>query len=167
MCYYFLPEDFKKLNREVEHIICRIKQIGRDMGASCEEGAETYHDNFAYEEGERQQAMWSRRLREFMKVMENAQIISPEKKSEKVALGSKITICNENTQEEKTFVIGSYMTFDDPGSISYNSPLGSQLIGASEGDVCECSIAGKKRLYEIVAISYVVLYRINGNSSSG
>jgi transcription elongation GreA/GreB family factor len=151
-CYYFFPEDFRKLNHEIEQIICRIKQIGHEMGQSCQEGAETFHDNFAYEEGERQQTMWSRRLRDFMKVKEKVQLVPPGNKPEKVALGSQITIFDEDAQEEKTFVIGSYMTFDNPEAISYNAPLAKQLIGASEGDICECIIAGKKRIYEILKI---------------
>ena len=59
---------------------------------------------------------------------------------------------DEDIQEEKTFLIGSYMTFDNPETISYNAPLTKQLIGASEEDICECVIAGKKRFYEILKI---------------
>ncbi|OHA24282.1 MAG: hypothetical protein A3G52_02045 [Candidatus Taylorbacteria bacterium RIFCSPLOWO2_12_FULL_43_20] len=63
---FFLPEDFEKLNQEITGLCDRIKQIGKEMGESCREGAETFHDNFAYEDGERQQAMLSTRLRKFI-----------------------------------------------------------------------------------------------------
>ena len=152
MSFYFLPEDYEGLNREIECIVRRIKLIGRDMGESCQQGAETYHDNFAYEEGERQQAMWSRRLQEFLRVKEKAQVVTPDKKFEKVSLGSQITISDEETGEQKTFRVGSYLVFQDQKCVSYNAPLAQQLMGASKGDICECDIAGKKRVFEIVEI---------------
>jgi thymidylate kinase len=30
-----------------------IREIGRQMGQACEEGAETFHDNFGWEDGDR------------------------------------------------------------------------------------------------------------------
>lgn len=66
--YYFLKEDFEALNAEINKIADKIKEIGKEMGKSCQEGAETFHDNFAYEDGERQQYMWSGRIRELIRI---------------------------------------------------------------------------------------------------
>ncbi len=43
MKFYFLREDFEKLTALIREVSDRIREIGQEMGASCREGAETYH----------------------------------------------------------------------------------------------------------------------------
>ena len=40
--YYFLRKDFEALSEEIAKIADRIKEIGKEMGKSCQEGAETF-----------------------------------------------------------------------------------------------------------------------------
>jgi transcription elongation GreA/GreB family factor len=152
MPYYFLKNDFDELKRQIWEVNRRIKAIGQEMGASCQEGAETFHDNFAYEDGERQQRMWSQRLRELLEIYENAQIFNPSVTSETVAIGRSVTVFDYDTEEEKTFNVGSYMCFNGNDTISYNAPLAKILLGASVGDVRKGKIAGKKKELEIIDI---------------
>lgn len=48
--FYFLPDDFEDLNDQIEQICERIEELGKEAGESCQQGAETWHDNFAFEE---------------------------------------------------------------------------------------------------------------------
>jgi transcription elongation GreA/GreB family factor len=152
MSFYFLREDFGKLNAQIAEINSRIKQIGKEMGASCQEGAETFHDNFAYEDGERQQRMWSQLLRELIKINNNAAIINASGSTDRVDIGSCVTICDVSTGEEKTLRIGSYRVFENHGTVSYNAPIGRMLLGAEEGDVVIGEIAGQEKKFEILSI---------------
>jgi transcription elongation factor GreA len=153
MKFYFLREDFEKLNEQIQEINNRIREIGQEMGISCQEGAETFHDNFAYEEGERQQQMWSKRLKELLEINKNAAIIDSFEKGQQVGIGSRVTTVDFETGEEKTVFIGSYQVFGNNGCISYNSPLGQILLGAEEGDIVAGEIAGKEKKFEIVSIA--------------
>jgi len=153
MKYYFLREDFEKLNEQILEINNRIRKIGQEMGNSCQEGAETFHDNFAFEEGERQQQMWSRRLAELLEIYKNAILVDTAQNLGKVGIGSRVTAIDSETGERRTYFIGSYQVFSHNGRISYDSPLGRILLGAEEGDVVTGLIAGKKRRFEIVSIS--------------
>jgi len=152
MNYYFLLEDLDKLNEHIFKINARIKNIGKEMGASCQEGAETFHDNFAFEDGERQQQMWSKRLNELLHINNNATIYKPDSKLNKVCIGSVVTLYDEVTEEIKTIQIGSYMTFNNGKSISYNAPLSKILLGAFEGDVRKGKIGDRFRSYEVLEI---------------
>jgi transcription elongation factor GreA len=152
MSFYFLREDFGKLNAQIAEINARIKQIGKEMGASCQEGAETFHDNFAYEDGERQQQMWSVLLRELMEINNNAAIIDASGSADQVDIGSCVTICDVRTGEEKSLRIGSYRVFENHGTVSYNAPLGRMLLGAKEGEVVVGEIAGREKRFEILSI---------------
>ncbi len=152
MSYYFLEKDYRKLVDEMQSIEARIKDIGKEMGASCQEGAETFHDNFAYEDGERQQYMWSKRLSELRAIRNMARVVHPESEPERVALGRLVSVLDEDTDEITTYRIGSYMTFDGNRTISYSAPLARLLIGAEKGDVRSGIVSGKKRSFLVVDI---------------
>jgi transcription elongation factor GreA len=153
MKFYFLREDFEKLTALIGEVSGRIREIGQEMGASCREGAETYHDNFAYEEGERQQRMWSTRLKELLDINRNAAIIDGSDASRRVGIGSRVTIVETDTGEEKTVLIGSYQVFGGNGKVSYSSPLGKMLLGSEEGEIVFGEIAGREKKFEIVSIA--------------
>lgn len=151
--YYFLREDFKALNTEIEKIADKIKEIGKEMGKSCKEGAETFHDNFAHEDGERQQYMWSSRLRELIRIRNQTHIVEPQK-SDRLSLGLTAIIKDIDTDEMRTIKIGSYMVFaqQDGKVISYNAPLARMLIHGKVGEIKEAMIAGKKKCFLILKI---------------
>jgi transcription elongation GreA/GreB family factor len=150
--YFFLPEDFEQLSRQIINIADKIREIGQIMGESCEEGAETYHDNFAYEDGERQQYMWSKRLRELIAVKNNARVITLEEKPGRVTLGCRVNVLDLEMETEKEFQIGSYISFQN-NAISYAAPVARILIGAAPGDVRHGKIANKEKMFEILDIS--------------
>lgn len=154
MYYYFLKEDFEALNLEIQKAADKIKEAGQEMGKSCGEGAETYHDNFAYEEGYRQQQMWSGKIRELINVRNQAHVVDPQV-IDSVSLGCTVTISDEDTGEEKTFKIGSYMVLAkvEKETVSYNAPLARALIGKKVDDTAEITINKKKRVFTITDIS--------------
>jgi transcription elongation GreA/GreB family factor len=152
MKFYFLREDFEKLGEQIVQVNARIREIGREMGQSCQEGAETFHDNFAYEDGERQQRMWSLMLQDLVEINRNAEIIVPPASNGKVAIGSLVTLSDIETGEEKRVRIGSYRVFENHGAVSYSAPLGQILLGAKEGDTVTGVIAGKPKKFAIVGV---------------
>ena len=149
--YKFLPDDFKHLEQEIEQLSTRIKEIGQDMGKSCQEGAETFHDNFAYEQGERDQRMWAQRRHELLKFKNHAQIVNPSL-NPIVSIGKRIKIKNQETGEEQTWTIGSYLTFEDE-HISYAAPIAKLLIGAKSGEMRTGNIAGVVQTFIVLEVN--------------
>jgi transcription elongation GreA/GreB family factor len=153
--YYFLPEDFEKLNEKIAEICDKIKEIGKEMGESCREGAETFHDNFAYEDGERQQAQQANRVRQLIGIRNNSRVVTTQsqKDSNSVSIGKTVDLQDE-TGQKHTYVIGSYLTFtEEEHVISYNSPLARLIIGARVGDVKTGQIGHSKKTFTIMKIS--------------
>ncbi len=154
--YFFLKEDFAALSAEIEKVIDKIKDSGQEMGKSCQEGAETFHDNFAYEDGERQQLMWSKRLRELIAIRNNARVAEPENTHETVSLGQTVVFEDEDTGKKRTMKIGSYMVLSErekrAGAVSYNAPVARLFIRGKVGDTKEGVISGKKRSFHILEI---------------
>ncbi|MBU1409959.1 GreA/GreB family elongation factor [Myxococcota bacterium] len=154
MAYYFLENDFSHLRNSIQEIKERILEIGQEMGMSCQEGAETFHDNFAYEDGERQQYMWSKRLVDLQRIAKESRVIRPEEaiRQKRVCIGAQVMIEDVDTEKTMTVCFGSYMTFSK-GEISYASPLGRILMGAVEGDLREGLIAGTLKTFLVRSIS--------------
>jgi len=152
LCYYFLPNDYAGLQAHIKDISKRIKKIGKEMGESCEEGSETYHDNFAYEEGERQQFMWSKRLCELNHIRKHAKLYYPEANPDRVRPGCTVTYVDDDTGEKITIRIGSYLNFADSLAVSYNAPVAKALLGREEGDTCEAIICSRKKRLEILEV---------------
>lgn len=155
MHYFFTKEDFDGLNREIAVACDRIKDAGKEMGLSCQEGAETFHDNFAYEQGQRDQEMWSDRVRELVQVRNNAQIIVPGPNNGQVRIGRAITVRDLHSGTEKVFRVGSYMIFvetTDPPTLSYDAPMPKSLIGAREGEERFSFFGGERHHLEVVKI---------------
>jgi len=152
--YYFLKKDFDALNANIEKLADKIKEIGHEMGKSCQEGAETFHDNFAYEDGERQQYMWSTRLRELVRIRNQARVLLEPPKGDTATIGRTVTVEDENTGETLVMKIGSYMVLanEEGEVISYNAPLARMLVGGRVGDTRKSVVAGKKKSFRILKI---------------
>lgn len=153
MAYFFLREDFLALEDKIAEVEEKVRECGREMALSCQEGAETFHDNFAFEEGERQQRMWSREYGRLVELHRNARLVDPPTDNTVVALGKTVTMRDLETDKSVSYQIGSFLVFSSVlGRISYESPLARMIIGRRVGDECTALIAGKKRSFEIEKI---------------
>jgi len=149
MIYYFLKEDFDELNRKIHELIGRLKDISLESGKNCQED----RGIFTFEEGERQKQMLSTRLRELIRIKNNAKIIIPSRANERVSIGKKVTFRDEANGIIKTYNIGSYLVLiNKENTISYATPIARLLIGAQIGEMRSGEIAGEKRDFYILKI---------------
>lgn len=153
MRYYFAGEDLLILKRNIEQLRERIKKIGKNMGESCGEGAETFHDNFAFEDGERQLNMLTRQYAELKQISDNA-VIAKAEQAEKAMFGNIVLYKDLSNGIEKVVEISSYMVMRKSKKlISYNSPLGKLLLGAEEGEIRKGVVGGKLKEVKIISIA--------------
>jgi len=150
--FYFLREDFEELNARIRKLYERIKKLGKEAGESCQEGAETWHDNFAFEESQRQQHMWSIQLHELIRIRNEARVIEPDPRTNKVSIGKVVTIQDIDTGEKRTFRIGSYRVFKKKEDVSYNAPLARILLGARVGEERKGRIGNREKRFRILKI---------------
>jgi transcription elongation GreA/GreB family factor len=148
--YYFLPDDFQDLETAIQKIHDRLTTFGLEIGESCLEGSETFHDNFVYEDNSRLMRMWSQKMEQLSDIRKYAVIIAPPP-STRVSMGRTVTIKDEEGKQQ-AMLIGSFMVFDRPDRISYSSPLAKILIGASAGDVRTGKISEDMRSFEIIDV---------------
>ena len=71
------------------------------------------------------------------------------------ALGARVTLVDEDTEERKTFqLVGEQEADLERGLLNVRSPLARALIGKDEGDTVEVVTPGGEKSYEIIAIKY-------------
>ena len=151
MRYYFLKEDFEELENSIAEIRERILLYQKEKGLSTTQSSETWHDNYGFEESERQIKRLYGQLQEIMEIKINSEIIEPANNN-KAGIGKTVKIKNLETGEEKEIFIGSYMALKNKNSVSYESPLGKILLGAKKGKIKKGIINKKSVILKIVDI---------------
>ena len=74
---------------------------------------------------------------------------------DKVLFGARVTIVDEETEDEKTYrIVGQYEADMKNGSISITSPLAKALMGKKVGDSVEVPAPGGARSVEITAVRF-------------
>lgn len=147
--FFFLADDYLLFLKKMENVLTEIQRIGDEVGESCAE-SESYHDNFCYEEGSRQQGLWKNHLKYLQRIKERAEVLSLKKIEDCVNIGSKVELETENG-EIISKKIGSYITFSD-NDISYESPLAKSIIGKKTGDRIRGEIDKKNVYFKIKKI---------------
>ncbi len=93
----------------------------------------------------------NQRILDIQDLIKNAEIIKPDKNSDSVQIGNFVTL--EHNNKEKTYqILGSEETNPTTGVISYNSPLGSALIGHQIGDIIKIQLTESTANYKIINI---------------
>lgn len=113
-------------------------------------------ENAEYHAARERQSFIEGRIQELEAVLSLAQVIDVSTLSGKtVKFGAKVTIVDEDTDEEKTVqIVGEYESDADHGKISLTSPIARALIGKAEGDSVEVVTPKGKVSYEILKVAF-------------
>ena len=113
-------------------------------------------ENAEYHAAREKQSFIEGRIADLETVIPSVEVIDVSRLSgEQVKFGAKVTIVDEETEDEKTYrIIGAYEADMKNGSISISSPLARALIGRKVGDSVEVPAPGGARSVEITGVSY-------------
>lgn len=127
--------------------------IGPGKGLWANQSAETWHDNFGYEQAEQQQWALSERAEDLVQMKNDAEIVE-RRIVDEVEIGAQVTIEDAETGERKSFVVGSYQVLDQQhdNEISYAAPLARPFMGATVGEEREVTIGDRTTLFRVVCI---------------
>ncbi len=150
--FYLTPEGKKKLEEELEYLrTVRRAEIAQQIHQAKAEG--DVSENAGYEEAKTAQAFLEGRIITLEKILENAVVIEKPEGTDKVCLGSKVTLLEEGKTEPETYtIVGS--TEADPlqGRISNESPLGKALMGARVGDRVVVNAPAGRIVFRVISI---------------
>lgn len=141
-------EKLKKVDRF--EIIARIEHIRTNGGEELLENAE-------FTDAQNHQALIENRIKKLEEMLAEIQIVDPAEYAglDKIIFGAKVTLVDEDTEEEVTYqLVSEYESDVRKGFISVSSPVGKALINRKVGDSVTVITPKTDRYFEILSIVY-------------
>ena len=148
---YLTVEGKKKLEEELAYLTkVRRKEIAEDIRLAKEEG--DLSENSAYDEAKLAQGFNEGRVQTIEAQLRNAVIINGNGHSDKVDIGSTVTVTEDGREEETYQIVGSAEADPMDGRISNESPIGRALLGAKPGDEVKAETPGGEIMFKVIKI---------------
>ena len=151
---YILTEEGRaKLEEELHYLETEKRaEIGERIKVAREFG--DISENSEYDDAKNEQGMMEARIAEITRILSEATVVTTPKRSNKVNVGSVVTVDMGGTERVFT-IVGAAEADVATGRISNESPVGAALLGHKKGDVGESTgPTGKVTKMEIVKIEH-------------
>jgi transcription elongation factor GreA len=137
----------------------RLKSVDRPAIIRAIAEARTHGDlseNAEYHAARERQSFIEGRLMEIEDKIARAEVIDTSKLSGSlIKFGAKVTLADEETDEEQTFmIVGEDEADVKNGRLSVTSPLARALIGKGKGDSVEVTTPSGAKSYEVVTVAF-------------
>ena len=131
---YLTPEGKEELQRELAILVnVRRQELAAKLKDAVSQG--DLKENADYHDAKEQQAFVEGRIQYIESVLRTATIISNKGNSDRVRVGSAVTIREQGVAEDETYlIVGPAEANPREGKISNESPIGSALLGHKKGD---------------------------------
>ena len=147
---YLTPEGEAKLTAELADLTGpRREELAQRLRSAIQMG--DLSENADYHKAKEDQAFLEGRIQEIEAVLRNAVIIE-KKSSDKVEVGTTVTIQEGDFDPETFYVVGAKEADPRNGRISNESPIGAALMGHKVGETVEVQTPGGKMKFKILKI---------------
>lgn len=149
------PQGYERLREELK----RLKQDERPRVINAIATAREHGDiseNAEYHAAKEHQGLIEARIKELEAKISRADVIDPKRVTgERIQFGAEVTVLDEETEKEATYlIVGADEGDIQGGRLSYTSPLARALMGKSVGQSVEINTPGGVRSYEITKVRY-------------
>ena len=143
---------YEDLLKEVETAKLDLSDSLLSIGEAA--GSESdWHDNAAFDLANIQHDLNSSKLGIIESKLKDVEIIKPSSETYRVTIGNSVVVKFQNETGEETFtILGPADSGRNQGWISFESPLGSSLVGKKEGEEVSFSIQDQKQKVKILKI---------------
>jgi len=139
---YLTPEGEAKLKAELAELTGpKREELAQRLRSAIQMG--DLSENADYHKAKEDQAFLEGRIQEIEGILRTAVIIE-KTSSDKVAVGSTVTIQEEGYDPETYYLVGAKEADPRNGKISNESPFGKALMDHKVGDVVEAETPGGK-----------------------
>jgi transcription elongation factor GreA len=150
----FLTRDgMQKIEAELEYLqTVRRQEVAQRLHEAMDGG--DIQENAEYEDAKNERAFVEGRIMTLEALIKNAEIIERNGPTDRVGLGSYVTVVEMDSDEEpeRYHVVGSAEADPVNGYISNESPLGMGLLGNKVGDVVTVNAPDGLLKFQVVAI---------------
>ena len=148
---FLTPEGLKKLEEELEYFrTVRRQEVAQRLRAVLEE--QDILENAEYEDAKNEQAFVEGRILTLEDILKNVAIIEEGGPTDRVGIGSRVTVAEEDGETETYHIVGSVEADPKRGRVSNQSPLGRALLGHRVGDEVIINVPDGVLRFRITAI---------------
>ena len=147
---YLTPEGAAKLRAELSELTGpRREELAQRLRSAIQMG--DLSENADYHKAKEDQAFLEGRIQEIEAVLRTAVIVE-KTQSDVVAVGSTVTVQEENFSPETYHIVGAKEADSRKSKISNESPIGKALMDHRVGDVVEAETPGGKIRFKILKV---------------
>lgn len=153
----FTKQGLEKLTKELNYLRdVKSKEIAKQINYAASFG--DLSENAAYTQAKEAKAFCVGRILELEKILTNAKVIDESEGSEKVRVGSTVTI-ETNGEKDTLQIVGPEEADFLNNKISYKSPLGKELYGKRKNDTAKIEIpsTGKEQDQTVGELIYKII----------
>ena len=150
---YLTAEGVQDLRQELEHLI-NVKRpaLAKRLRHAIQQG--DLSENADYSAAKEEQGFLEGRIQQIEAMLLRAKIIEENGPTDKVSLGSRVTVVEDGLDEEEVFqIVGPAEARPAEGKISYESPLGQTLLGRKVGNRVTVEAPGGEIVFKIIGIN--------------
>ncbi len=148
---FLTPEGLKKLEEELEYFrTVRRQEVAQRLRSVLEE--QDILENAEYEDAKNEQAFVEGRILTLEDILRNVAIIEEGGPTDRVGIGSRVTVAEEDGEPETYHIVGSVEADPKRGRVSNQSPLGRALLGHRVGDEVIVDVPDGVLRFRITAI---------------
>jgi transcription elongation factor GreA len=149
---YLTDEGVENLRQELDHLV-NVKRpaLADRLHRAIQQG--DLSENADYTAAKEEQGFLEGRIQQIEVMLRNATIIEENTPTEEVALGSRVTLVEEGSEQAETFrIVGPAEADPTQGNVSNESPLGQAVLGRRVGDVVSVEAPAGKIAFRITLI---------------
>lgn len=136
----------------------KLKEIVSQKGDAYENGGNGWHDNFAFEELTRQEAMLRSQLHEMSDLLTVATVISEMPAQNSTLSIGHIAVFEDGDGNVNTYEIVGYGeggAASRPPKIEYRAPVIAPFLGMAVGKTAKLTLAGKLKQLTLIEIKNI------------
>jgi transcription elongation factor GreB len=152
---YITPSGYRRLREEYEALFgVERPKLVETISWAAANGDRSENGDYIY--GRKKLREVDRRIDWLSRRMRDAKVVDPSAQPERnrIWFGATVTLVDESDSERIVTLVGEDEADAGRGLISWSSPIGRAIRGASVGDVRRVVLPAGERELEIVAISY-------------
>lgn len=146
--YHLTTEGKAELEQELELLKAQRSEVAEKIANARDYG--DLSENAEYDAAREEQAQVESRVSEIEEILQNADIIKPGKNNGTVQVGSTVDL--HNGKKVTYTIVGPVEADPLDGKISYESPIGSALLGKKVGEKAVIETPKGSTTYKIDAI---------------
>jgi transcription elongation factor GreA len=131
---------YQKLTEELNHLLTVENKQALEMLKEARDKGDI-SENAEYETAKEYHEQLTNKISALQDKVKNCEIISPSDNKDVINMLSQVRIKNHKTGQDITWTLVPENEIDvKSGKISFNSPIGSSLLGKKKGEVFEVNV---------------------------